>query len=160
VDPGAKRSAAAAFASSVEGRLEATTSRAPFLRTALRMRRSRIGASSTGSVSITRMAPAWSMSDTRAESSGRASARACAGPSRPARRESTFAEPSPARSRCCSRNPSSLVVWPPASAAVRAPDFASAAAASESARSQVTSRRKPPSRTIGAVMRSSEEKDW
>ena len=126
--PGAKRSAAAAVASSVEGRLEATTSRAPLRRTALRTRRSRIGASSTSSVSSTRIASAWSMSETRADRSARASARArVRRPRRRAGPDVTCGEPSPLRSRCCTRKPSSFVAWPPTRAAVSSPERSSAA---------------------------------
>ena len=149
-----------AAASSVDGRLEATTSRAWLRRTALRTRRSRIGASSTSSVSSTRIASAWSMSDTRADRSTRASARArplavpLPGP------EVTCAEPSPLRSRCCTRKPSSFVAWPPTRATVSSPERSSAAAAASSARSQLVSRRKPPIRISGVVMRSGAPNDW
>ena len=156
--PGAKRSEAEAFGSSVDGRLEATTRRAWLRRTALRTRRSRIGASSTSSVSSTRMASAWSMSDTRADRSGRARMRAWAPEG--AAPAVTCGEPSPLRSRCCARKPSSFVALPPRRATVAAPDLLRAAAASDSARSHDTSRRKPPSRTSGAVMRSLDEKAW
>ena len=104
------------------------TRRAPLRRTALRTRRSR-SVLVDESVSSTRMAPAWSMSDTLADSSGRASARAWAPEMGPARRESTCGEPSPWRRRCWTRKPSSLVAAPPTIATVRSPDFFSAAAA-------------------------------
>ena len=88
------------------------------------------------------------------------SARACSPESRPAARESTCGEPSPWRSRCWTRKPSSLVAVPPTNAAVRSPPRSSSRAASVRARSHETWRRKPPSRTSGAVSRSGDSKDW
>ena len=68
--PGAKRATAAALASSDDGRLVATASLTRLRRTPLRMRRSRIGMSSTGSASSTSTAWANSRSGTVACSDG------------------------------------------------------------------------------------------
>jgi hypothetical protein len=74
--------------------------------------------------------------------------------------EVTCGEPSPLRSRCCTRKPSSFVAWPPTRATVFSADRSSSEAASARARSQLVSRRKPPTRISGVVMRSGAAKDW
>jgi hypothetical protein len=53
-----------------------------------------------------------------------------------------------------------LVASPPTIAAVLSPALSSALTASPIARSHDTSRSSPPSRTIGATIRSGEWNDW
>ena len=110
---------AAALASSDDGRLVATASLTPWRRTPLRMRRSTIGMSSTGSQSSTRTAWANSRSATVACASGADSARCSASGSVPPVRESMSGESRPSRSRRCSRKASSLVLSPPTIAPTR-----------------------------------------
>ena len=83
-----------AFGSSALGRAVAIASLTPWRRTPLRIRRSRIGASSSGSQPTTSTVCANSRSRTVACSAGAASARASSSaPALPLARESTSAEP-------------------------------------------------------------------
>ena len=141
------------------GRSEATISLASPRRTALRIRRSRIGISWSGSTPITRIASAWSRSAIFAPSSGRESS-----PSRPAStglaEESTFEEP-PSRRILWASQPSSLEVPPLSSAAAFSPAFRSPFATRWTASSQPIGLRLPsPARTIGRVIRSAELNIW
>ncbi len=115
--PGAIRAIALAFGSSDDGRAVATASCTPWRRTPLRMRRSRIGTSSTGSVPRTRTAWANSRSGTDACSAGACSAARASRESASPVRESMSAAPSASRAMRWTRKPSSLVVSPPTSAA-------------------------------------------
>ena len=92
--PGAKRATAPALGSSDEGRLDATASLTPLRRTPLRMRRSTIGMSSTGSQSRTRTACANSMSGIVACTDGLPSAACRPAGRRPEARESRCGESS------------------------------------------------------------------
>ena len=132
---------------------EARCSFMPWRRAPLRRRRSRIGASISGSQSSTSTPCANSRSDTRACRRGSASSRCSSSASAPFARESRCGEPSVSRTRRPSRKPSSLVAPPPASAAVLPAARRSPAAASSNARSHPTGRSSPPSRSSGWEMR-------
>ena len=158
--PGAKRATAPALGSSDEGRLDATASLTPLRRTPLRIRRSTIGMSSTGSQSRTRTACANSMSGIVACTDGLPSAACRPAGRRPEARESRCGESTPSRMRRWRRKPSSFVVPSPASAPTRPCMRPRAPAAASRARSQLTGASSPPSRSIGWVMRSSTWIDW
>ena len=106
---GGKRTESLAFGSSVLGREVAIASLTPRRRTPLRIRRSKIGASSIGSHPTIRIVCANSRSTTVACSDGAASARIRSGDKRSPSRESTSEDRSPSRISRAIRNPSSLV---------------------------------------------------
>jgi hypothetical protein len=125
----------------------------------LRIRRSRIGISWSGSTPTTRIASAVSRSDIRAPWSGRASS-----PSSPGSTgfgELSRLEEPAARAILWTSQPSSLEVPPPTSAADRSPLLRMASAVRFTASSQEIGVRLPsPARTMGRLIRSPELNIW
>ena len=152
----------AAFGSSAVGRAVATASLTPLRRTPLRIRRSRIGASSRGSQPITSTVCANSMSGTdglqrrRREPAG-ARRPARAGVARSAGVDVGAVEP---LAHQALEQEALLVGRLAADQSADAPLCRASPAAASSARSHDTSRSSPPSRTSGWVIRSSTWIAW
>ena len=113
--PGGNRTDSRAFGSSALGREVAIASLTPWRRTPLRIRRSKIGASSSGSHPTIRTVCANSRSTTVACNDGAASARRRSGDTGPPSRESMSEDCSASRISRAIRNPSSFVACPPTS---------------------------------------------